>query len=431
MKLDGMRRQVAPPGSFRANMFIRMSGTAVAQLIILAVSPLLTRLFTPEAFGALGVFMSLTFIATTLVTLRYDQALMLPKKAEDAAALFWAALLSVGLVSACMLLASAVFFRLAPELLRVRDVSGWVILVPFSIFLQGLHATLTSWSVRRKKFARASVSQVVRAGSMSGVQLGAGIWRAGSQGLVGGMVAGDALAALSAGWLIGRADWKFLQGSLAWRSIRGVARQYRDFPLFSGACAFLYSLSKHVPVFLLAALFGPAVAGFYAVAVRVLQAPMNFILTSLRQVLFQKASEVFNQNGDTYALFRRSTAGLLGIAVLPALLLLAFGPRLFSFALGGQWRVAGEYARWMTPWLVLGFASVPGQLFIQIYRKQGKLLVQNVAYVLFMIAAILAGGWRHDALLAVALSSLIGMLYNAGLIIWAASFLRRARADGA
>ena len=55
-----------------ANVLTFMTGTAIAQMITVVISPILTRLFTPEAFGAFGVYMSLVSIATAAVTLRYD-----------------------------------------------------------------------------------------------------------------------------------------------------------------------------------------------------------------------------------------------------------------------------------------------------------------------------------------------------------------------
>ena len=75
---------------------------------------------------------------------------------------------------------------------------------------------------------------------------------------------------------------------------------------------------------LLAKFFGPAVAGFYILGVRCIQVPMNFLLTSLRQVFFQKASATCNSGGDVYGLFRRATLGLLAMVALPATAVVCF-----------------------------------------------------------------------------------------------------------
>ena len=373
--------------------------------------------------------MSLVFVLVSVVTLQYDQALMLPKNTEEGAVLFWTSLLSVCLLSGISLLCCIIFCKQILSIFQVKELSGWIFFVPMSIFLQGVYATLTSWSTRQKKFIRTSVSQVARSASMSGVQLASGILKTGPGGLVGGSMTGDLTATLVLGWQIRHAEWQILIRSLSWKKVECAAKQYRDFSFFSSASSFLNAISMNIPIFLLAKFFGPAVAGFYAVAVRVIQAPMNFVLTSLRQVFFQKASELYHQGGDTYALFKKTTVGLLAIGVIPAMLIAAFGPKIFAFVLGDKWFVAGVYARWLILWLLFVFANVPAFLFSQIYRKQKSLLIQNIVLLFFRILAITVGGLRSSPLLAIALYGMVGIFFNLFLILWAGNFMWKEKRE--
>ena len=61
-----------------------MTGTGLAQAIPIAISPILTRLYTPEEFGIFALYIAITAILTILVTGRYELAIMLPKEDEDA-----------------------------------------------------------------------------------------------------------------------------------------------------------------------------------------------------------------------------------------------------------------------------------------------------------------------------------------------------------
>ena len=61
-----------------------MAGTALSNLLIILTTPLLTRLYTPEEFGVYSVFLSLLFIGTILVSLRYETAIPLPEDDDDA-----------------------------------------------------------------------------------------------------------------------------------------------------------------------------------------------------------------------------------------------------------------------------------------------------------------------------------------------------------
>jgi O-antigen/teichoic acid export membrane protein len=51
----------------------------LGQAITVLVSPILTRLYTPEDFGVFGVYASILGIVTVVASLRYEYALPLPE----------------------------------------------------------------------------------------------------------------------------------------------------------------------------------------------------------------------------------------------------------------------------------------------------------------------------------------------------------------
>lgn len=429
-RLLNFKHKHAPKGSFKANVLTFMTGTAIAQLITVAVSPILTRLFDPEAFGAFGVYISLVSIATSISTLRYEQALMLPKDTEDSVGLFWASILSVCIISGISLVCCTVLFKQILVIFKIQKLSWWILTLPVSIFLSGVYLTLNSWSTRQKNFRRASISQVVRSAAVSGVQISSGIMKAGSGGLVGGAVAGYCFATAALGWQVKRDDEQILKKFLCWRKIKQISKQYRDFPIFSSTQNFLNAISQNIPLLLLAKFFGPAIAGFYALGVRVLQVPMSFISKSMRQVLFQKTSELYNRGGDTYVLFKRATISLLAVVGIPALVFILFGPKIFYFVLGEKWVIAGDYARWLTLWLCIGFVNVPAIIFYQVLRKQKALFIQDFLLLIFRLGALLLGGMvLKDPLKTVIIYSLVGAAFNLFFIINIARILKNRSHD--
>src|SRR5262245_30979414 len=86
---------------------IVMSGTAVAQIIAFALSPVISRLFSPTEFGIAGSFASVVNVLSTVVTLQYSQAIILPKTNKEAINLlavswFTTLLLSLLCFAACI-----------------------------------------------------------------------------------------------------------------------------------------------------------------------------------------------------------------------------------------------------------------------------------------------------------------------------------------
>ena len=74
--------------SFASNVVTIVTGTAIAQIIVILATPVITRLYGPEAFGLFALFSSIISILVTVGCLRYELAIMLPKSDEDAANVF-------------------------------------------------------------------------------------------------------------------------------------------------------------------------------------------------------------------------------------------------------------------------------------------------------------------------------------------------------
>ncbi len=75
-----MLQKLKPKSEFSRNVLTLMTSTTIAQAIPLAISPILTRLYTPSDFGIFALYMSISSIISVVVTGRYELAIMLPKK---------------------------------------------------------------------------------------------------------------------------------------------------------------------------------------------------------------------------------------------------------------------------------------------------------------------------------------------------------------
>jgi O-antigen/teichoic acid export membrane protein len=78
-----MIRRLKPKSEFGRNVLTLMTGTTIAQSIPVAITPILTRLYTPEDFGLLAVFVALTAILGSIANGRYELAIMHPEKDEE------------------------------------------------------------------------------------------------------------------------------------------------------------------------------------------------------------------------------------------------------------------------------------------------------------------------------------------------------------
>ena len=151
--------------------------------------------------------------------------------------------------------------------------------------------------------------------------------------------------------------------------------------------------------------------------VHILQVPMRFVLRALRQVLFQKACEIFNDGGRLMPLYFKTTLGLFALALLPALLLIIWSPQLFTLVFGSQWHVSGEFARILVIWLVFMFCNLPSEIFAKIIRMQRKLFLFNLVIVVARTLVLILGGILMSAFYTVVLFSVVGALINIIFIV--------------
>jgi lipopolysaccharide exporter len=425
---------VARPGQggFVKNLLVMMSGTGAAQLISFAFSPALSRLYGTTEFGLFGCFLAVTGIIGAGVTLQYSQAIILPAKSETAARLFVASCCSAAAITGVLSLLSFLFPAFWPALLKSPELGRWLWLVPIAAFAQGLNQTLTAWCVRGKAFKRTATALVLKNSSKGCAQVAAGLAGSGGGGLIGGGIVADIVASVALWRWVVRLDGRMLRQALRPGLVASAAAEYKDFPFYSAPQNVLNAVSEGAPVLLLTYYYGIAVGGLFSFATRALAVPMTFLVTSLRQVLFQKLSEMNHHGADLAHFFTKCTAGLFAIIVIPALAGFSFAPRIFAFVFGSQWETAGEYARWLLIWLVPAFCSLPANLLIRIFRLQRTLLFYDLSLLIARMAVLVLWGRRLvPAEPTIAAFSIVGALFETWLVWcgWRALRLRRIQSS--
>ena len=137
---------------FSRNVLTLMTGTSIAQAIPIAVSPILTRIYTPEEFGSFALYMTIVSLLSILVTGRYELAIMLPKKDEDAINLVALSILISFIISVFVFLIVFIFNTEITDWLANKAISSWLYLIPLSIFFSGLYQSLYFWNNRLDTF---------------------------------------------------------------------------------------------------------------------------------------------------------------------------------------------------------------------------------------------------------------------------------------
>lgn len=418
---------------FVRNVTTVATGAAASHAIALAFTPLITRLYGPEAYGLQGVFTSVVGIVAVAAALGYPTAIVLPRDEADAVALVRLSL-RIGL-GATLLTAVLLSLFGAPllALINAQAIVEHMYWLPPAVLAVVLGRVLSYWLIRQQAYALGARFQVLTSLLVGSVKCGAG--------LVAPTVA-VLIAANTLGALLGSALTFFgWRRSAAGRMptvaapLRRVALAHRDFPLLRAPQDLINTLSQSLPLLLLAATFGAGAAGHYAIAIAVLGVPAALIGNSVGAVFYPRITQAVLAGENARAQIVRATAALAAVGALPFGLVLAFGPWLFETAFGAAWRAAGAYAQWLTPWLFMQFINPPAVASVPALHLQHGLLI----YEFFSTGSKAVALWLGFALFAndlaaVALFSSVGVLAYAwliGWVVWRSATPPRAEATGA
>ena len=176
---------------FIKNVLVLMSGSLVAQIISVGTAPVITRLFTPENFGVLALFVAVVTILSGVGSLCYERSILLPKKNDEAINIF--SLSSLILLSATI----TTFFVILISNDRVASLLGnakfsiWLWLVPLGLLIEGFLLNLRFWLIRNKEFKTLSFATISNTFVSSLVKITIGIIvGAYAGGLIVGFISG-------------------------------------------------------------------------------------------------------------------------------------------------------------------------------------------------------------------------------------------------
>lgn len=393
-------------------MGVLVGGTAGAQLLLVAASPILTRFYSPQDFGLLAVFSGLLSLIGIVASARYELAIPLPKSADEAANVAGLSLLIV--FGTALLTMFAVFFfdSWIGYALGVPELASYSWLLPLGVLASGTYNVLNYWSTREKHFNLIARTRIRQAATTIVIQLSA--FKLGGGALVFAHVAGQSVGTVSlAKPIVGRSTLR----AVRWRSVLQAAIRFRRFPLLSTWAALFNTGGSQLPPLLFATLFGPVAAGLYVLANRVLSLPMSVIGAAIAQVFLSNAPKA-RREGRLGPVVADLHGKLAHIGLPPAIVLALTGPDLFGFVFGSEWKQAGEFAQWMAPWLYLAFSSSPISTLFAVMEKQSHALVFQAMLLAVRLLAILHGASTGDIMTTVALFSILSAACYFVLLIW-------------
>lgn len=314
--------------------------TSLAQGIAVLASPALTRLFSPSEFGSFVALNSMGLVLSVGIAMRLHLAIPLPKTPDEAKALVWLGLWSLGGMS-LVLFAGTVTVTLLTADERLLGVP--LVLLPAVPILAGTYAAFAlanATAIREGRFGAIARRQLIVAIVMVACQLAAGSANLGVVGLLVATVIAQLVGVIS---LIRGTQ---LFGRPGGFEPRTLLRRYWRFPVMLAPAGWVNAAANQGQVVMVSALYSSAAAGWFGLVERVMSVPLTLVGQSVAQVYLSELSRGRRgEHARERELFIRTSWILFGIALSMVVIVMPTGPWLFAWVFGEEWRSAGAMAR--------------------------------------------------------------------------------------
>jgi O-antigen/teichoic acid export membrane protein len=361
-------------------------GTLGSQAISLGVMLLIVRLYTPAEVGMYNVWLSFATILTVVVTGRYELALFSTSRTAESYSIVKLALLLTVFLSVICTLGVGVA---ATYIGGVPSVVGeyWLVLA-FAIFAMGVNKVILAVLSFKQAFKKMGLAKIWMSASIALAQVLAGYFALGIEGLIYGQAAGALIATAIACLWFDKA-WFMACWTTPYNQMVATAKRYINFPIFSLPAGVVNTISAQLPIIIVASRFGHEEAGWLALTLKMMGAPVTLLASSVLDVFKEQAARDFRMTGNCIPVFMRTFKSLALLSLLPFVFVWFFSEWAFSFFMGPDWVQSGYYAVLLLPMFYLKFVVSPLSYTIFISQRQHADLVWQFVLMLVTIGCFI------------------------------------------
>ncbi|MBY6104728.1 lipopolysaccharide biosynthesis protein [Marinobacter nauticus] len=414
--------------NFVRNVAVVGGGIALAQAITLAFTPFLTRLYGPESYGIAAAFAAVISIISPMATMGYANAIVLPEKDDDAAAV---ARLSILCAFGILPFTILIIYLAKPQLAQwtgLQSAPNLLYLIPVSLLISAFLSVANQSAIRKGLF-KAKARAYVESTLFTNIgKLGGGLSLPSGMMLIILTQLGQLLNFVMQMLRVPRTgvlkpvNWFGVKGALS------AANSQRDFAIYRMPQSMIRALAMGMPVVVLTALYGPSEAGQYSLTLLILGAPVMLLGDSVGEVFYPKITRaITGKTGDASALVLKAVAvlGVVALATFGPIIIL--GDRVLPLIFGSEWEKAGLYSQWVAVWMIAMLASRPAIAAMPALKLQSALLVYEVLVTGARFLALYMGSKLSDDLFSIALFSIVNVLGYIALTVVVFINIYRAR----
>lgn len=363
-----------------------LTGALAAQLIPIAGTLVLARIFDPASFGIFSAWIGGVLFLGVVLTCRFEMSLAVEEDGPSrrtAVVMTLITIILMSMIASGLVLLAVLFFRLE-----------WVTRLPLTLLVSAVPTaalvaatqTFQNWAAADGRYRDLTVMRIAQASSIVLLQIGFGMVWSDAVGLGVGYLAGAFLG------LVVAVNVAPLQGVRLIHLGRGLGvfwRTHRRFAMYSLPADAVSAAAAQLPLLVVAVRFGSEAAGLLAMAMRMLGAPMSLLASSVLDVFKRHAGQAYRERGECRTEYLHAFRILFLVAVTATVVIALGAEPVFAAVFGEVWLGAGTMALWLLPRFAIGFVSSPLSYMVYIAGKQQLDLIWQLALLAMTLATLL------------------------------------------
>ena len=374
---------------FLANFVSIAKANIFSQLLLLAATPILTRLYSPADFGLAAIFLTSVQIIGSFCTWKFDRTIPNARTsyaARQLAAFGLATVITVATLSLLLVRQNPWGFLNFSSFEKLGALLYWL---PLAIIATGLVQLGSAWYARKTKLTAVSYSVVAYSLLYLTSALAAGVIGLGTGGLIFSSV--FALWCQVVVLICLNSTEPFVSKGTIRRTSVVLSRNIKTASVAS-VVTFVNTISFAAPVYLLSHKFQLSEVGLYVLMVRIIATPLGTITKSLSLSFWSRAAQLARAGNykNIWHLYLKVsfTLSLLAIAIIIICFTIS---RYIAVILGEYWIDAGPVLIASIPYLV-GLAIVSPTNHLIVLGKQSLQLYADGLRLALLVLIIYCGG---------------------------------------
>lgn len=356
-------------------------GTIIGQLASIISLPFITRIYGSEIIGTWTLVNSISALIMTVSDLGLMQSVMMED--ENNLGVTYHVISQLNLLLSLM--ASSVVLIYC-KLIAKYD-WNMTIVVMFFVLVFGVTAqqVLLNYTVlnRNKEYTILMKNPIINQVSVAVISILLGIIGFKSYGYFIGVTMGQILTLLH---MQHKIPYSFQLVNL--KKIKSTIIRNKHFVCYQTPVNITLSARDQFPNLIMGALYGNATLGYFSISQKLLNIPITFIGQSIGLVFYQRCAEMKRKGKDIADFFYRNLRRALILAIIPMMLLAAFGDAAIVIFFGSEYSAAGTIVRIVVFKSFFTFVSISNRSIDIILDKQQYSMFSCLAQTIFVSLSV-------------------------------------------